>query len=1156
MKSIVKWAVSNLPAMNILTMVVLLVGYWSLTQLKRETFPDFDLDMVSVMVSYPGATPEEVEESICQKIEENIRDIKGIKKITSAASENVGSVSIEMLSDVDDPMRVLNEVDSAVGRISTFPQMCERPVVQLAQVEETIIRVGILGPPDWSTDAQLRLRDVAERIRMEMLRLGNISRVDIVGGKDYQIDVEFDENTLRSYGLTLQEVANIIAQENHQQAGGTIRGKSQEVLLRSDTKQDVGSEIAKLPLIGVSEGAKLTVGDLAYVRDEFVDEASSIAIRTIMTEEEIKENTIFSEHGNTKNRNSAGIQNEEFRGGSVEVESAENKKPGNKINSAGEGKTKNIRFSEDRPFLALAVQRNPDEDLFAMIDSVYEYLQTAQVPQGYDLITWGDRSSEVRERLSMLAMNGLQGLLIVFFCLTLFLDLRLSIWVALGIPFSLLGTCYILMTNDMTLNLISSFAFLMGLGIVVDDAIVVGENIFTYREKGYSTKDAAIYGTLEVLPSVISSIATTIIAFMPLLFVAGVMGKMMYTLPLVIISMLLISLMETMTILPAHLSHKDNLIFRIFRYVFYIFRWVFYLLQWMAKYAAAALEFTIKNLYRPTLVRVMNYRGIFVCTCMGIMILTVAMLIGGVIPFVFFPRMDSTSIVANLQFPNGTPEALTQKWAEEIEDAYWRVSEKIFQQTGEQISIHSIRTVGSNMAGRAHGGGASGGSSSHMASVEIQLTAAEKRSIESYKIVDLWREETGTVPGALVLTFDSAFSGPGGNPIEFMLVAPSEYSDELEMAVAKCKEKLKTYDGVFDIRDNNIPGKWEFQPTVKEFAATQGVRQADVAEVLRNAYYGAEVMRLQRGRHEVKLMVRYPEEARRSLASYDELRVRIGDVERPIGELADVKIKRGYSTINRINQQRAITITANIDDTKITANQVIRDLKGETKNQRQNAGFLTGTAQANDVTEDTGFLPQLKKDFPHIDIRWEGQKEQEEESFNSLKFGFAAALLGMFVLLSMEFKSYTQPLIILSVIPFAGVVVLLAHAVTGMQLTFMGVFGLIALAGIVVNDAIILIDFANRMVREEGMSVQQACIETGVRRFRPVVLTTVTTVGGLLPICFETSFQAQMVIPMAFTMASGCLGATVLTLFLVPVLFSLYDQFSTFMTQKLHLEHD
>lgn len=1106
MRAIITWSVSNLPAVNILMITVLLGGFWSLMQLNRETFPDFDLDMVFVMVMYPGATPEEVEESICQKVEEAIRDIKGIKKVTSASSENVGSVMIEMLSSVDDPLRVWNEIDSAVGRISTFPQMAERPVVQLVQIEETIIRVGVLGPPDWSVDAQLRLRDVAERVRLELLNQPGLSRVDIVGGKSYQIDIEFEEDTLRSYGLTLEQVAGIIARENYQQAGGTIRGKSQEVLLRTDNKRDVGEEIAKLPLIGVEQGAKLTVGDLANVRDEFVDVASSISIRTVAGEE-----------------------------------------------AANGEDAKRTRFTEDRPFLAVAIQRNPEEDLFAMIDSVKAYLETAKVPQGYDLVAWGDRSKEVRERLEMLAENGIQGLLIVFFCLTLFLDLRLSVWVAIGIPFALLGSCFILLQNGMTLNLISSFAFIVGLGIVVDDAIVIGENVYTYRERGYSARDAAIEGTLEVLPSVISSVLTTVIAFMPLLFIAGIMGKVMFVMPLVIISMLLISLAETMTILPAHLSHKDNLVFRLSRSVFYVFRWLFYILQWMAKHATAGMQFTIQHLYRPALVRVMNYRSIFIAGCAGALILAVGLLLGGVVPFTFFPRMDSTSIVCNLQFPNGTPEALTAKWAHEIEEAYWRVSDRILRETGEQVSIHSIRTIGSNMAGRGHNSGI-GGDSSHMTSIEVQLVQSDQRSIESFKIVDEWRKETGTIPGALVLTFDSAFGGPGGNPIEFKLVAPAEYHEELEAVVSRCKQKLETYEGVFDVRDDNIPGKWEFQPMVKEFAATQGVRQADVANVLRNAYYGAEVMRLQRGRHEVKLMVRYPEEARRSLASYDELRVRIGDVERPIGELADVKIKRGYSTINRIDQQRAITITANIDDTKITANQVLSDLRGETVSTTQHAGF--GMAQASTGAVSQGFLPDLLKEYPEVSVRWEGQREQEEESLTSMKFGFAVALMGMFVLLAMEFKSYTQPLIILTVIPFAGVVVVLGHWIFGMQLTFTGLFGLVALSGIVINDAIILIDFANRLVRDEGMPVQQACIETGVRRFRPVMLTTITTVGGLMPICFETSFQAKMVMPMAFAMSVGCTGGTILTLFLVPVLYSLYHQFTGYVNTKLQLEHD
>lgn len=1143
--------------MNLIVISILLVGYYSLINLNRETFPDFDLDQISVMVLYPGATPEEVEESICQKVEEAVRDIRGIKKVTSSAAENMGSTSIELKSNVDDPNRVLNEVDSAVARISTFPEMCEKPEVKLLKIEETIIRVGVLGPPDWSIDAQLRLREVAEQVRVELLRCPNISQVNIVGGKDYQIDIEFDEETLRSYGLTLSEVARIIAQENFQQAGGTIRGKSQEILLRSDTKHHHGEEIAKLPLLGISEGATLTVGDLGTVRDEFVDVASNISIRTVVKDEKASSTGKDETRGkdakavgkDAKTSGKDAEANGENASANGKAGGKDGEKDGTKDASKdGEKETvaetdsRTIRFSEDRPFLAVQVQRNPEEDLFAMIDSVKAYLETAKVPEGYELLTWGDRSTEVRSRLKMLAENGLQGLFIVFLCLTLFLDLRLSVWVALGIPFALLGTCFAISLYGQTLNMISSFAMIMGLGIVVDDAIVIGENVYTHRQAGEPTREAAINGTLEVLPSVFASIATTIIAFAPLLFVAGIMGKMMVILPTVLISMLIFSMFEACTILPAHLSHKDNLIFRVSRTLFYLFRWVVYLLQWLSKYAMVLMNWYIKYVYMPTLRLALSYRSIFMALAFGTLFWSIGLFMGGFVPFVFFPRMDSTSIVCNVQFPNGTPEALTTEWAKKIEDAYWRVSEQILREKGEQVSVHSIRTIGSNMSGRGPGGGSTGGSSSHMASVEVELVDASERGIESFEICDRWRKEVGTVPGALQLTFDSAFGGPGGKAIEFKVVATAEHQNELEEAVARCKAKLATYEGLYDIRDDNIPGKWEMQPQVKRFALTQGVRQADIADVLRNAYYGAEVMRLQRGRHEVKLMVRYPEEARRSIASFDELRVRVGGVERPIGELADVTIKRGYSTINRIEQMRAITISASADDTKISPNQVIADLKGLTRDKN-------GVVQA-------GFLPELMKELPHIGIRWEGQREQEEESFASLKKGFAIAMVAMFVLLTMQFKSYSQPLIIMSIIPFAGVVVVFGHWFCHMQMTFFSAFGLIALAGIVVNDAIVLIDFINICVRQKGMSVFDACLESGRRRFRPVILTTVTTVCGLMPICFETSFQARIIIPMAFTMAVGCAGGTLLTLYLVPVLYSLHAQFTKFLNRTFQLEHD
>ncbi len=1128
MRTVFQWAVSNVPAMNLIMIAGMLIGYWGLTSLNRETFPNFDIDLISVSVVYPGATPEEVEEAICQKIEEEVRDIVGIKKVTSAASENVGSVSIELESNVDDKNRVLNEVDSAVGRISTFPELCERPDVRLLQIEETIIRVGILGPPDWSVEAQLKLRDVAEKIRNEILQLPDISRVDIVGSKDYQIDVEFDENTLRSYGLTLQDVAQIIARENHQQAGGTIRGRSQEILLRSDTKQDWGEGIAKLPLIGIEEGAVLTVGDLGNVRDEFVDTASSISIRTV----------IPNEVSDVKRTAEDSV---------LETEKMSPSAMPDYVSETGKDRIANdkkIRYRPDRPFLALNIQRNPEEDLFAMIDTIHAYVAQAKVPQGYELLTWGDRSTEVRERLAMLGENGVQGLLIVIVCLTLFLDMRLAVWVSLGIPFALLVTCAILMFMGQTLNMISSFALIMGLGIVVDDAIVIGENVFTHRQMGKSAREAAIDGIHEVFPSVWASVTTTVIAFAPLLFVMGTMGKIMFVLPVVMIGMLLVSLLEASTILPAHLSHRDNLLFRVLRNVFFIFYWIVPLFQLGAKFASGIMERFVFSVYIPALRCAMKYRMIFISACFSVMILAVGLFLGGIVQFVFFPKIDGTSIVCNVQFPNGTPESLTAHWAGVIEESYWRVAQRILEETGEQVSVHSIRTIGSNMAGRGHGGGMTGGDSSHMASVEIQLVDAEKRSIQSFEIIDRWRKETGTIPGALVLTFDSAFAGPGGSAIEFNVIAPAEHADELEAAVEKCKAKLASFDGLYDIHDDNLPGKWEFRPKVKDFAATQGVRQADVADVLRNAYYGAEVMRLQRGRHEVKLMVRYPEEDRRSLASFDELRVRINDVERPVGELADVEIRRGYSTINRIDQQRSITVTADADYAKVQPNRVIGVLQGSIQELDENGKAIPA------------FFTLLKEEFPHINIRWEGQREQEQESFDSMKTGFAVAMILMFILLTMQFGSYTQPFIILSIIPFAVVIVVLGHALFQMQMTFFSAFGLIALAGIVVNDSIVMVDFINSNVREKKMAVRQACLEAAQRRFRPIFLTTVTTVGGLMPICFETSFQAHMIIPMAFTMSVGTAGATVLTLFLVPVLYSLYDDFSTFIVRKFRLEHE
>lgn len=1049
MKSLVRWAMTNQPAMNILMIAAIIGGFYFTSKLNRELFPEFEMETVMVSVAYPGATPDEVEQGICQKIEEAVRSVNGIRKVTSTAMEGSASVSIELMSNVSDPDRVLNEIRSEVDRISSFPGMAEDPEVRRQTRQETAIRVGLIGPAPTSVDAALKLREVAELVREDLLALPGVADIEISGAKDYQIDIEIPEERLRSYGLSLSKVAAIVAKENYELPGGTIRDDSQEILLRGHSRRLYGEEIAELPLLSGNSGTVLTIGEIGTVRDEFTDTAAVCEI---------------------------------------------NGEPG----------------------LALSVVRNKTDDLLAVVDAVYEYVETADLPNGYHLVTWSDQSVDVRERVQLLIVNGLQGLALVAFLLALFLDLRAAFWVAIGIPFCVFVTGSYLYFSGNTLNMLSMFAFIMALGIVVDDAIVVCENIHAHQQMGKSPFKAAYDGTVEVVPSVLTAVLTTVAAFVPLLFVTGQMGKMLSVMPIALLSMLLVSMLEAFMILPAHMSHPDSLVFRMLRFIFYPFLWLVHVIGWLNRQTSRALEGFIQYFYLPTLRVVLANKLISMATMIGLLVISGGLIRAGIVPFVFLGKIDSKNLVCSVTFPDGTPVGETERWTKHITEAFEKIDAEYVKQ-GQSLAQTYCRVVGSQVSLGPGAASATSGAS-HKGSVEVELVSSKERPLSSAEILALWREEVGEIPGVDSLSFDTMFSGPGGTPIQFKLMASSSHAEQLEGAVEACKEQLAKFPGVFDIADDAIPGKWEYRVRVKEDAMPLGVTSSDLANTLRNAYYGAEVMRIQRGRHEVKIMVRYPRADRQSLANFHDVWVRTEDgVERPLSELADVEIVRGYSEINRMEQKRTVTISADVNENEANAFEVVKSLQAE-------------------------FVPILKKQFPNVSVRWEGQQEQTQESVSSLLIGFVVAMLAILVLLAIEFKSYFQPFLIMAIIPFAMIGAVFGHWALGRPLELFSLLGLVGLCGIVVNDSIVLVDFINHRLKE-GLPLAQALQEAGARRLRPVLLTSVTTIGGLLPLMFETSRQAQMLIPMAATIACGLMVSTVLVLYMVPVFYSIYHDF-------------
>ena len=556
MKSVISWAIKNSPAMNTLLIASLLVGAISMVVMRREVFPNFELEILLVTVPFPGATPEEVEEGICQKIESVVSGVDGVKKMTSVAREDFGYIVLELRSDVTDVQPVLNDVRSQIDQISSFPPTAEDPEVRQIIFRAPAITVGILGPPTEDFEdplqAEIDLRELAEEVRQELIELravppkslarralsflfqpkgAAVSGADIVAEKPFEIAVEIPEDRLRQYGVSLDGLVQVLRRQNVDMPGGKMETASQELLLRGKNKREIGPEIAEIPILTDPNGKIVSIGDIGEVVDGFAE--------------------VTSHH-----------------------------------------------IINDRPGIAIRVTKTSTEDLFTIVETVQKYVDSKKMPEGYSIQTWNDISVDVRDRIELLSRNGLQGLILVFLVLATFLDLRLAFWVAVGIPVSILGAGFVLLATGQTLNMLTMFAFLMALGIVVDDAIVIGENIYTKRSEGMNFVRASIEGTVEVLPSVCASVATTIIAFMPLMFVTGVMGKFISVMPVAVIAMLVISLIESMLILPAHLAHENNLFLRAVSVVLYVFKPLVYVHGIINRNARALMDWCVNRFLR------------------------------------------------------------------------------------------------------------------------------------------------------------------------------------------------------------------------------------------------------------------------------------------------------------------------------------------------------------------------------------------------------------------------------------------------------------------------------------------------------------------------------------------------------------------------------
>ncbi len=1034
----ISWMVHNPVAANLLMLFLLVGGLIASLRVKQEVFPPFELDTVSITVSYPGASPAEVEQGVILAIEEEVRGLDGVKEVNSSASEGVGSITVELLREAN-VNKAQQDIKNAVDRITTLPEEAERPVVSLLTVRNEVISVVVYGDQEEAV-----IRDLAETVRNELLQDPSITSVELVGVRPLEISIEVPQAVLRTYGITLEEIADRVRTAAVELPGGGVKTSYGEILLRVAERHNWGRQFARLPVVTRPDGTQVLLGEIATVNDGLAD---------------------------------------------TDTEAYFNGKTAAMI--------KVYRVGDQTPIKVAAAVKKHIKDF------------SRRLPAGVALATWFDLSEVYQQRIDLLLRNAYLGLVLVLLLLGLFLEIRLAFWVTLGIPVSFLGAMLILPTLSISINMVSLFAFIIALGIVVDDAIVVGENIYKHRQGDSSFIEAAIRGAHEVLTPVTFSVLTNMVAFIPLFFIAGPMGKVFWMIPIVVISLFTISLVEAFFILPAHLGHARSARTKGLLGVLHRFQ----------RRISLGLEWAINNLYRPVLRLALTNRYLTVSIGLAVLLVILAYVKSGRIGIITIPKIESDLASANLRLPYGSSVTDTRRIQGLLLEAAWRV---INRHGGKEKLVRGIFTeIGANLSyggghGRVSRKGISGGNE---ANVRVFLVPTDQRDLGSEEFVREWRREIGQIPGIETLTFKSEMGGPsGGNAIKIRLKHTD--TEILERAATELAASLEKFNNVKDIDDGFSSGKPQLDFKLNPAGRSLGLTAREIGHQVRSAFYGSEALRQQRGREEIKVMLRLPESERCSEFNVEELMLRTptgGEV--PLREVTRTVRGRAYTSINRVDGSRTTEVTADVIP-RSEANKILAALKS---NQ----------------------LPKLTTRHPGLRYSFEGQHREQRESMVSLGQGMLIVLIAIFAMLAIPFRSYIQPLIIMVSIPFGIVGAIIGHLLMNYDLSLMSMLGMVALSGVVVNDSLVLIDFVNRQWQDNASPIE-AIVFAATRRFRPIMLTSLTTFGGLAPMIFETSMQARFLIPMAISLGYGILFATLIALLLVPALYLITDDIKRF----------
>ena len=1007
MKALIKYFIRYANTADVAIFLIAVVGIFSLMNMTRSAFPRVESRIILVQCVYPGASPQEVENGVTTKIEEELKGVSGIKKITSTSRENTATITVELPIETDVDVAI-SDVKNAVDRINSFPDGLETPVIYKLENVDLAAEFAISGDVDLKT-----LKAYAKLAEEELLLKKNVSKVILNGYPDEEIEIAVRENELNTYGLTFDQIAAAVRRSNIDLTGGTFDMGDTEITIRARNKKYTAEGLENVIVATSATGTNIRLKDVADVTDKWADNPT----RT---------------------------------------------------------------YYDGKPAVTVTVNSTLDEDIIEGSETVKTYIEEfnqrfASVQA--DVIR--DGSVNIRNRTDLLVKNGAIGMVLVLLVLGLFLNPRIAFWVALSIPISILGMFIIAPFFNISINLFSLFGLILSIGILVDDGVVIAENIFQKYEAGMPAQQAAYEGTIEVVPSIISAVLTTCLFFTIFFFLGGRIGDFISNIAFVVIVVLLFSLIEGFFILPAHIAHSKALRPDIQP-------------TKVEKTTTRFFDYLKNKIYAPSLQFSLDNKFLTFVIFFVMLFFSINLLRGGIQPFTFFPNIDFDELSVSLRLPAGTTEDITKDYLTKIERAAFEVNEEIKNDRadGEDVITAVVRNIGPG---------------TNEGSLNVILLDGEIRDMESFEISNAIRAKVGPIYEAEKLTFGRA--AIFGSPVAVSFLGKNY--NELRAAKNEFKAALNNMPTLKDIVDDDVLGSQELNMTLRKQAEALGLNLQTIVNQVRQGYFGVEVQRLQRGNDEVKIWVRYAESARQSQSGLENMKIRVNGRAYPLKELVNLESEDGVLNINHVDGRTKIEVTAEQANPDASTTEILTDVQ-------------------------TNVMPKILAKYPGVEASFGGQSETAGDTGAAMQRTMPIILLLVLAVVTLTFRSFKQAIMVILLIPFAFVGVVVGHMIHGIPVSFLSIFGILALAGIVINDSLVLINAMNTNLRN-GIPLKQAVYDASLTRFRPIVLTTITTVAGLLPIVAEGSLQAKFLKPMAISLSYGLIAAMFIMLLLLPV---------------------